>query len=196
MQHVRHPLCLAPAFTALCIHWKWGQDCIYFSSRGRVRHCVLVKLTFSQWADMSRAQTGAVPHISPVSRLVFLPLCWSISLHDDQRYISHVQASFLHWLWQGQTLRDESLMRQLKKWKHNTCMSEALKWHHKAWCADTDAAGCLEGGGGGWGGSWVQGGGNRVLPALWEEGGPLRTFLQTPRSCWQECVNFKFQLSK
>lgn len=121
----------ARALTAPCIPWKWEENCICFLSQGWVRkrkvaHRGPVKLTFSQWVYISTNQISGVPHISPLSRLA-LPLCWSISLHDDPCYISHIQASFPHWLWQGQTLNDERLMSQLKKWKLNTCMSETLK---------------------------------------------------------------------
>lgn len=82
-------------------------------------------------SEYTQTSGVCVPDSSPLSGLV-LPLCWSISLHDDRCYISHMQVSFLYWLWQGQTWNVESLMSQLKKWKHNTCLSKALKWHHKA----------------------------------------------------------------
>lgn len=43
--------------------------------------------------------------------------------------------------------------------------------------------------------SWVReklGGEDKVISALWKEGGSLWVFLRTPRSSWQECVNFSF----
>lgn len=155
-----------------------AENCIYFlsdeSKKAEVAHCVLVKFPCSDWEYISSARTSAVPYMSPLSKLVF-PLCWSISLHDDQRYISHIQASFLYWLWQGQTLNGESLMSQLKKWKHKHLHERGPKVTPQRCC---------------WVSGWVQG----ALPGPWEEGGPLGAFLQTPRSCWQECVNFKFQV--
>lgn len=106
------------------------------SKKTEVEHCVL---------PSEHTQASGVPPSSPLSRLL-LPLCRSISLHDDQRYLSHMQVSFLYGLWQGQTWHVESLMSQLKKWKHNTCLSEALKRHHKAQFPGTDVVGRLKGG--------------------------------------------------
>lgn len=57
--------------------------------------------------------------VSPLPKLV-LPLCWSISLHDGRCHVSHIQVSFLHWLWQGQTL---------KWWKFNESVKEVKAQH-------------------------------------------------------------------
>lgn len=66
----------------------------------------------------------------PAASLELFPLCWSISRGDDPRYISHVQPSFLYWLWWEQTQPAETLVSRLKKWKaqHLQKQSVATKW--------------------------------------------------------------------
>ena len=92
-------LFVAHAVTTLCVHWKWGVV-----TRG--------------WAGQKLKWHNRVP-VSPLPKLA-LPLCWSISLHDDRRRISHIRASFPHWLWQGQTL---------EWWKFNESVKEGKAQH-------------------------------------------------------------------
>lgn len=171
------------------IQSKWGQNSIFLLSQRWVKkkkeaHC-------ASWHPLS----DGVPYTSAPLRLD-LPLCWSINPS---------WWSVLHFTHSGVIPLLVIARANTKCWKFNESVKSVKVQHLHAQRPKTTpnttrpgfliALQMLLG-------SWEdflgagQGGGNRVLPALGEKGGPFWTFLQTPRSCWQECVNFKFQLSK
>lgn len=122
--------------------------------------------------------TTEMAHHVPISpHQLVVPLCQSISLHDDRCHVSHIQVSFPHWLWPWQILKWWKFNESVKEVKAQHLHEQGPKVTPHGLVLDTDAVRCPFF----WrGGGYRAGGWNRVL--------------QTIRSCWQECV--KFQLSK